>query len=341
MCLIGNLPGSFDTVYLGGGTPSLFDPREIGKIIASVHRSFPIRQDTEITMEINPGTADIDQLRGYMEAGVNRVSIGVQSFQKNSLTTLGRLHSTSESDSCIKAAQKAGIENIGLDLIFGIPGQTKESWQSDLKQAVSYSPDHLSCYLLTYEPGTLLESCRRSGRLSPMDEQMAGDLMETAISFLSARGYIQYEISNYAESSEKISRHNSKYWSFTPYIGLGPSAHSFSFSLSRRWWNHADIKQYMKDLDTGRLPVSGKETLTREQQMTEAIYLGLRRMNGIDIKLFNDTFEVNFNEMFRETITALEEERLISVSNKRIALTRKGILLHNSAVEMFLNREFS
>jgi oxygen-independent coproporphyrinogen-3 oxidase len=338
--LTGNRPSIFDSIHFGGGTPSLFAPRTIETIMAAVHRSFPIQSEPEITMEINPGTADIDRLRGYREAGVNRVSIGVQSFQRDLLKILGRLHTPEESDRCINAAQTAGIENIALDLIFGIPGQTKDAWHRDLEQAVSYHPDHLSCYLLTYEPGTPLEDSRRAGRFVPMSEETAGALMETAMSFLSAQGYIQYEISNYARSVDKASHHNAKYWSFAPYIGLGPAAHSFSAFSSRRWWNHADMERYMKDLDAGRLPVAGEETLTREQRMTEAVYLGLRKMSGIDIRAFNETFAVDFNEIFRDEITALLKENLISVSTHRIALTRKGIFVHNGAVEMFLNSNF-
>ena len=197
---------SFDSIYIGGGTPSLFETKEIEGIIEAVNDSVAIQSKSEITIEINPGTVDENRLIGYRAAGVNRISIGVQSFQDAHLQILSRVHTGKESDTAIKAAQIAGFENIGLDLIFGLPGQTPSSWRLDLQRALEYAPDHLSCYQLTYEPGTRLDNYRKTRRLAPLSELHVARLLEITIVYLSERGYYQYEVSNFAKSPAKISK---------------------------------------------------------------------------------------------------------------------------------------
>lgn len=341
--LIQDTPFFFDSVYIGGGTPSLFEPEQISKIIESLNETFSIDSDPEITLEINPGTADVEKLKGYLNAGVNRLSIGIQTFQNHLLETLGRVHSEKASLDAVEFAQKAGFKNIGLDLIFGIPGQTRICWETDLERAVSYGPDHLSCYMLTYETGTPFERALRSGCLIPSSEDRVAEQMETAIIFLTGKGYLHYEISNFAKSPTSVSRHNSKYWDFSPYIGLGPSAHTF-LPPDRQWnhqwnrqWNHADVGRYIKDIQAGKRPVSGKETLTRQLQMMEAVYLGLRTTAGIDIPKFNHLFAVDFRKMFHDTIKVLSAENMISETERCCRLTRKGIFFHDGIVKRLVD----
>jgi oxygen-independent coproporphyrinogen-3 oxidase len=324
----------FDTLYIGGGTPSVFNEKTVRRIVETARQSFKILPGAEITLEVNPGTVTLEKLKGYRRAGVNRINIGVQSFNSANLRFLGRIHSDRDADLAVKWAQSAGYKNIGLDLIYGIPDQTTASWLRDLQSAVEFGPQHLSCYMLTFEPGTPMDKDRKKGCFKPLAEGRVCDLFETTVNFLRDHGYVQYEISNFARGSivgsglgndgDNRSRHNTKYWTSTPYIGLGPSAHSFM--EPERFWNYADVGKYMEELADGKLPRGGKESLNREQLMTEAVYLGLRQTRGISVDTFNEKFGVNFQGMFGEVITDLEEKGLMNFSQGRCALTSKGML---------------
>lgn len=334
----------FDTIYMGGGTPSLLDPKNISQIIENAHQSYEIIANAEITLEVNPGTITAEKLEAYLHTGVNRINIGVQSFDQTILHFLGRIHTSIDANLSVKWAREAGYENIGLDLIYGIPGQTTKSWLLDLRHAVEAEPQHLSCYMLTFEPGTPLDKKRQEGRFQPLSDRQVSELFETTLSFLSSHGYVQYEISNFAlalsdgtstENSElNQSRHNQKYWSFAPYIGLGPSAHSFKEHI--RSWNHPSVKKYIQKLEAGKHPIEGKETLSPEQLMIEAVYLGLRQTKGISVDAFDKKFGVSFKEMFGETTAVLEEKGLIKYSRNRCALTPKGMLFLDSIASMLM-----
>ena len=326
---------SFDTIYLGGGTPSLYNPSEIGGLIDSIHRRFSIQPDTEITLEVNPGTVNRHRLEAYRKVGVNRINIGVQSFQQDQLEFLGRIHSNEEAVETIHAARQSGFINMGIDLIYGLPSQTASSLILDLKKAVSFDPEHLSCYLLTYEPGTRLTRSMNAGQFSPLSDEQTGNLLETTVAYLDANGYMQYEISNFARSSEFISRHNSKYWDFTPYLGLGPSAHSF-FPPERRW-NYSSLPPYLADIENGKPPVAGREALTRQQQIMEAIYLGLRKTEGINIEKFERFFSSDFLNMFEEVLGTLTDDALIVLDSNHCRLSRKGMRFMDSVAKVFVN----
>ena len=338
-----DVPLVFDTLYIGGGTPSALDAKAIGLIIETAHRTYKILANAEITVEVNPGTFSPDKLRNYRYAGVNRIHIGVQSFDSANLRFLGRIHSSSEANLAIKWAHEAGFENIGLDLIYGLPDQTIKSWLLDLQQAVEYGPQHLSCYMLTCEPGTPLYSDLQKGCFKPLSEHQVVDLFETTLAFLSSRGYVQYEISNFAQaipgrtgthnSEHNQSRHNRKYWSFVPYIGRGPSAHSFL--EPQRFWNYSNVKKYIQELAEGRFPLAGKESLSLEQLMLEAIYLGLRQTKGICLDDFDNKFGVSFKTMFGEIIAGLEDKGYINFFQNRCALTSRGMLFIDSIASMF------
>ncbi len=338
----GNL--TFDTLYIGGGTPSVLDAKTIGKIIGTARESYEILADAEITLEVNPGTVSLNKFEGYQHAGVNRINIGVQSFDPVNLHFLGRIHSGRDARAAITWAQKTGFKNIGLDLIYGIPNQTKKSWLMDLKLAVESEPQHLSCYILSFEPGTPLYRDRQEGRLKPLAEPQVCELFETTLEFLSDHGYVQYEISNFARGSVgssglkgaelNRSRHNMKYWKFVPYIGLGPSAHSFL--EPKRYWNCADVEKYIQDLEAEKLPRAGEERLSMEQLVIEAIYLGLRQTKGILIDVFDKKFGVNFKTMFEDIITVLEARGFVELSQNRCALTSRGMLYLDSIAAMFI-----
>jgi oxygen-independent coproporphyrinogen-3 oxidase len=334
---------TFDTLYMGGGTPSVLDAKTIGKIIETARQSYEILPHAEITLEVNPGTVGLTQFEEYRCSGVNRINIGVQSFDPVNLQFLGRIHSGDDAHAAVTWARKAGFENLGLDLIYGIPNQTKKSWLRDLRLAIESEPRHLSCYMLSFEPGTLLYRDLQEDRLKPLAEPQVCEMFETTLEFLSDKGYVQYEISNFARASMNSSglksaecnrsRHNMKYWNFAPYIGLGPSAHSFL--EPKRYWNCADVEKYIQDLNAETLPRAGEERLSMEQLMIEAIYLGLRQTTGILIDVFDKKFGVTFTTMFKHTVDVLEAKGLIELSQNRCALTCRGMLYLDSIAAMF------
>ena len=336
MQMVSSHPLVCDTMYFGGGTPSVLKPENIGRIIENAYGLFNISTDTEITIEVNPGTVTPEKLKGYQSVGINRINIGVQSFQDVNLDFLGRIHSSNDADLTIRGARKAGFDNIGIDLIYGIPGQTKKTWLSDLRKTIEFEPEHLSCYMLTYEKGTPLDRERQQGRFKPVAGSLLAELFETTMEYLTAHGYIQYEISNFAKNASKISRHNFKYWSFSPYLGFGPSAHSFI--EPRRYWNCRSVKKYIENIKEGRLPVEEKEILSKEQRMMEMIYLGLRKTDGIDIDAIDENLGINFRQIFAEKIKQLEEDGyILRIQPKnRCALSRKGMLFLDSIAPMFM-----
>ncbi len=328
----------FDTIYFGGGTPSVLTSENISRIIEVANRTFQFQNNTEITLEVNPGTVTPGRLKGYGQAGVNRLNIGVQSFDERNLQFLGRIHSANEAVLAVELADREGFANIGLDLIYGVPGQTKESWLSDLRMAINLKPEHLSCYMLTYEPGTQMERDMLAHRFEQLDEGLSGALFKKTIDFLDSNGYFQYEVSNFARSVEGMSRHNRKYWSFVPYIGLGPSAHSFNNSV--RYWNIRSVKKYIREANAGRQPVDAKEVLNRDQRIMEAIFLGLRQKEGITIDTFNKICEVDFIKIFGEVISDLKKKGFLKLSQNKCSLTKKGMLFLDSIVSIFVNQRF-
>jgi putative oxygen-independent coproporphyrinogen III oxidase len=336
MQMVSSPPLVCDTLYFGGGTPSVFKAKNIERIIENAYRLFNFLHDTEITIEVNPGTVTTEKLKGYQSIGINRINIGVQSFNDEFLNFLGRIHSSNNADLTIRGARKAGFDNIGIDLIYGIPGQTKKMWLSDLQRAVEFEPEHISCYMLTYEKGTPLDRERRQGRFKPVAGSLLGELFETTMEYLTAHGYVQYEISNFAKNASKISRHNFKYWSFSPYLGFGPSAHSFI--EPRRYWNCRSVKKYIENIKEGRLPIEEKEILSKEQRMMEMIYLGLRKTDGIDIDAIDENLGINFRQIFTEKIKQLEEDGyILPIQPKNhCALSRKGMVFLDSIAPMFM-----
>ncbi len=331
----------FDTLYIGGGTPSVYESNDIGQIVTAAFQNFDFRPDSEITIEVNPATASLEQLKGYREAGINRINIGVQSFNQKNLDFLGRIHTDHEAGAAIEDAVHAGFNNIGIDLMYGLPGQKEQAWQQDLKQATQYHPAHIACYMLTYEKGTPLHRNLKAGRVLPLADESVHALFDTTIDFLEDHGYDQYEISNFArigkDGQPLVSKHNLKYWTLAPYIGLGPSAHSFI--EPQRYWNVSSLSPYIQAIESGRMPVAEKELLTQEQEMIEAIYLGLRMRQGIDTVKFQQKFGINFVEAFKGVLADLKERNHVKVGSTHIALTRQGMALLDSIASLFVEKD--
>ncbi len=325
-----NFSHPVDSIYLGGGTPSLLSVATVSWILESASKYFCLSPDPEITLEANPGTVDQEKLHGFYQAGVNRIHIGVQSFQAENLKFLGRIHDARQGIQALKWARKAGFERLGLDLIYGLPGQSAADWQADMEMALELAPAHLSAYLLSYEPGTALERSRRKGDFHPLSEAEQACLFHLTSLFLRENRYAHYEISNFARKAAYRSRHNRKYWNGAPYLGVGPGAHSFDPPV--RWWNLADIHGYLDGLESGGSPPRESERLTCKQAMIEAIMLGLRQKEGIAIKPFNRRFGVDFLGDFAPILAEMAERGLIALEQDRCGLSYQGMAFSDAVI---------
>jgi len=331
-----NRSGTINTLYFGGGTPSLLPVKTLDLLLHAIRANFDVCGDTEVTVEVNPGTLDFDYLKNLRSAGVNRLSIGVQSFDDDRLKFLGRIHTANQAVKTFDRAVKAGFENISMDLIYGLPSETRSAWFNDLKQAVSMMPSHLSCYMLTIEDGTLLHNRVENGLIHPLGSEILSGLFKSTVRFLQAAEYEQYEISSYSRGRQNRSRHNSKYWDMTPYHGFGAAAHSYDGQT--RSWNHESIVRYIQDMTSGRLPVQDQETLTRDQKMLEMIMLRLRTRDGLDLDVFQAVFLEPFDIRFKEILDHLRDLSFGTIKNNRFSLSLGGRLHLNSIVEGFVEK---
>ncbi|MFH1077377.1 MAG: radical SAM family heme chaperone HemW [Pseudomonadota bacterium] len=326
----------FDTLYLGGGTPSLLNSAQLAEIISTAFSLFSFASDPEITIEVNPGALTSVSLGEVRSIGINRINIGVQSFDDSMLCFLGRIHTSREARAAISAARDAGFDNIGIDLIYALPGQSLRDWLGDLDQAMAYAPEHISCYMLTIEPKTLFGKRQREGKICAMPDEAVADFFYTTSEYLKRKGYSYYEISNFAREKRIESRHNKKYWSHAPYLGLGASAHSFNEPM--RWWNHKSLNRYINDLECGKLPIAGDEALDASALLLEHISLGLRTTDGISIEKIRGRFDIDLAEHCKDVILGLEDKGLIEIDSSRCILTHKGRIYCDSIALQFAYR---
>ena len=318
----------FDTVYIGGGTPSLLSPQQLKNILINVRENFNLLPNTEITIETNPADLNRSFLESMRQSGINRINIGVQSFDEKVLDFLGRRHSVKQATSSVGDSRKAGFHNIGLDLIYCVPGQDIESWLDTLKQAAAFSPEHLSCYQLTLEKKTPLAIRVQAGEFPIPGEALQHEFFIKTSQFLEGTGYLHYEVSNFARGKEHTSRHNQKYWDHSPYLGLGPSAHSFQ--CNQRWWNHRSLDQYLAAINAENPPVEETETLTVEQLRLEAFYLGLRTRKGISLQDFKNQYHYDLLAEKEKILSILEEEGFVSIQDGTLTPTQTGLAIADS-----------
>jgi oxygen-independent coproporphyrinogen III oxidase len=309
---------AFDSVFLGGGTPSCLEPCHLEALLGSLFTRFPISGDAEVTCEINPDDVDRETMPLLKSLGVNRVSIGVQSFSDEELAFLKRRHSALQARKAVEYSRTAGFTNISLDLIFGFPGHEVTAWQRTLETALFLEPSHLSCYQMTFEEHTPFEGLHRDGVLKPIDEDEERRLFLFTSRFLETHRFQHYEVSNFARFKRFRCRHNMKYWNHTPYLGLGPGAHSFL--NGRRWWNVRSVERYCALLEEGGAPVDGSETLSPEQVQLETLFLGLRTKAGIPLD------SAGAGPGFSQSLENLEREGFIRIRDNTIIPTRKGFL---------------
>ena len=318
---------TFDSLYFGGGTPTVLSDETFGKLTSVFRGLFTFAEDTEITVEANPEDVSPEKLEALKFCGVNRLSIGVQSFNDEELTFLKRRHSAKEAQTAVELARSMGFENIAIDLIYLIPGQTQESWMNSLERAVGFQPAHLSCYQMTFEEETPFGRMKAEGKIAVPDEETERRFFLLTSHFLQDHGYIHYEVSNFARDDASMSRHNSKYWRHVPYLGLGPAAHSFDGTT--RWWNHRSVKQYCWALEEESKPIEGSEVLTDEQLRLEKLYLGLRTLDGVPLQEACPTVSAE------ASLSSLEHSGLIRLDNGRIFPTLEGFLVADSLPLMF------
>jgi putative oxygen-independent coproporphyrinogen III oxidase len=328
------IAGPVQTLFFGGGTPSLLSPAQVGGILDVVSEFYGLAAQSEISLEANPGTVDQATLAGYRAAGVNRISLGLQSFSTSALALLGRRHVADEGRQAVVWARAAGFENIACDLMFGLPGQTAGQLDEELESLLALGAEHLSCYGLTVEERTPLAAMCRRGEVVLPDEERFADLYRQVDQRLTAAGYGHYEISNFARPGREC-RHNLGYWQRRPYLGVGAGAHSFDArGWGERWAVPDDLERYRARLTAGLEPAEFLEALSRRQAMGETLYLGLRTACGVSDRSFRERFGCGLAEAFPEALPRLSGQ-LLSVDGCW-RLTPAAWLLYDHLIQVFL-----
>lgn len=323
-----------DTIYFGGGTPSLLKPAQVTHILEAVRERFHITPDAEVTMEMNPGTLTPAILREFRHAGITRASFGAQTFDDRELRRLGRTHTAHDVRLTIEYLREAGFDNVSFDLIAGLPLQTVKAWERNLDEALRLRPEHLSFYLLEVHEGTPLADQIRRGRLPEPDDDVAAEMYRLMLERAAQAGYVHYEISNLAQPGYE-SRHNTKYWLGHPTYGFGCSSHSFD-GARRRWANERDALRYTELIEAGRAPVVETFELSEHDAQSEAIFLGLRLLRGIDLNEHRARFGIDLCRERADDLARLTEAGLIEMTGDLLKLTPAGALLSNEVFATFV-----
>ncbi len=330
---------SVETMYFGGGTPSLLSLSDLGRILSALRQHFHLEAAREVTFEMNPEDLDLQYLSGLRELGINRVSIGIQSFFEEDLRFMNRSHSSAEAEAAIPVLRQAGFQNFTVDLIFGLPEQSIGRWMTNLARVMDLGTPHISTYGLTIEEGTPLHKLVRRGLIRPADEEHQAQCLGHTMDTLSAAGYQQYEISSFALPGHRA-LHNQRYWQHANYLGLGPSAHSFRWDPpqrepAERWSNVRSLRRYMSVLAEETLPVDFRETLTRANLANERLMLGLRTAEGIDLEELKSTFDYDLAAHRHKELAELEALGLIE-KGSHVWLTERGKLLCDTVTARLL-----
>jgi oxygen-independent coproporphyrinogen-3 oxidase len=312
-----------DTIYFGGGTPSLLLPERISFLLDAIYSRFPISEQPEITLEANPDDVSPARASAWKKAGINRISLGIQSFQSHWLEWMNRAHNAEQSLQAITELQAAGFENISIDLIYGMPEQADVAWLEEIQMAIDLQVTHLSCYALTVEPRTALWHMIETGKAVTVDPDQQARMFLLLMDSLERAGYEHYEISNFAKPGKR-SRHNSAYWKGKTYLGIGPAAHSFNGS--RRMWNIQNNTSYTSQIEAGVLPLT-EETLTAIEQWNEYIMTSIRTMEGISLKRIAEQFGVEQSEQLLLHAATWLKRNLLQQTDEHLCLTREGKLL--------------
>lgn len=328
--------GDLTTIYIGGGTPTILSEKEIAGLLKVMRDNYVIDTDAEISIEANPHTISEDKARKLLDSGINRISIGIQSLIDKELIILGRSHNAEDAIKAVKDVRIAGFKNISIDLIYGIPlpkfqisNFKFQNWEYSLQKALELCPEHISTYELTPEKDTPLYEDIKSERLAMPEEEVISEMYYKGIDMLKEHGYIHYEISNFAKPGYEC-RHNLNYWNMGEYLGIGAGAHSF-FNR-KRVANIRDISHYIESINDNRIPVAKEHYITNDEALKEFIFLGMRKTNGIDMKLLPDKKRV----LIKKAVEELLSHGLVEVKGNYLRLTRKGLILSNEVIVQVL-----
>lgn len=322
-----------DTIYIGGGTPTVLSADYLREILACVHTAFSIDENAEISIEANPGTIDQEKLLTLKTGGVNRISFGVQTFSDPLLQSIGRIHSAAQAVEAVQEAQKVGFRNINVDLMYGLPDQTLQQLEDSVVQAIELGVTHISAYGLKVEDGTPFAVLNLEGRLMLPDEDIDEAMYQLTTEFLPKNEFMRYEISNFSKVGYEC-RHNLKYWRYRSYLGVGAAAHSFL--QKERISNVGDVAQYIKCVESGNSPIEIKETPEIEVAMAEYVFLALRTVEGLEVQEFNAYFSRNFFRQYENILSKLVDQKLIIVRANQIYLTVVGMKYGNVVFRAFL-----
>jgi oxygen-independent coproporphyrinogen III oxidase len=330
---------SVDTIFFGGGTPSIVEAEQVNDLIEACRNHFDVASDAEITIEINPATLSRAKMEGWRKAGVNRASVGVQSFIDAELVSLSRTHNTNQARATIESLRDAGFDNISLDLIAGLPEQSKTHWQFNLREALKIRPQHLSLYLLEVKEGTQLFSQIKRGLRPQPDDDLAAEMYEMICDATGEAGYEHYEISNFAlvapaQKKSLRAQHNMKYWTDTPFYGLGCGAHSYDGRM--RWVNTLKTENYIEQVATQGHAINERRVLDDTERATEAIFMALRLSEGLNLEEFRAAYGLDILEAYGAELERLTEAELIEIRDHRLRLTARGRLLSNEVFMTFV-----
>ena len=328
---ITNSKNRIETIYFGGGTPSLLSAKQLERILNRIHEKFSFAEEIEFTLEINPATVALEKLRDFKSLGVNRASFGVQTFDDYALKLLARGHDADDARRTFKLLREANFENISFDLIAGLPRQTLEDWKRNLDEALKLQPEHLSLYLLEIHRNTPLAAQIQSGRQPLPDDALAAEMYEILLERIAKSDYRQYEISNFCRAGFE-SKHNSKYWTLDPVLGFGCSAHSFD-GANLRCANERDTAKYVALVESGDSPIVFREEI---DAASEFVFLGLRLINGIELSEYEKRFGVDLLEKHAADLRHLTDMNLIEIDENRLKLTGKGALFSNEVFAVFV-----
>ncbi len=327
---------NIETIYFGGGTPSLLSAQEIQSILQTIYENFEVSSEVEITLEANPDDLSKEKLKGLKSTAINRMSIGVQSFIDRDLIWMNRAHKQKEAIECIQRTQDLGIENISIDLIYGIPLLTDKEWVNNIHQTLELGVPHISSYALTVEKGTALDTFIQKGKIKPMDEEQSANQFEILQEELKSAGFIHYEISNFCKPNYP-SKHNSAYWKGIPYLGVGPSAHSFN--KTTRQWNISNNHQYIDSIMRDQIPQT-VEILSIENRINEYLMVSLRTMWGIDLKYFEDEFGSSLTQELINKTSIFIKNNWLEKNNQSIMTTNTGKLMADKiASDLFFEKQ--
>jgi len=322
---------SISSIYFGGGTPSLMEPDYLEAIINHIRKKFKVVELPEITMETNPGTVNKTKHKEFLQTGINRISIGIQSFNEEELKFLTRIHDKATAIRTVLDAEEAGYKNISVDLIFNLPGQTKEIWKNNLEIAVPLPVQHISAYSLILERGTILNKMVLDGKVKIQEDDYDAELYEITIEYLEQKGFMQYEVSNFAKPGYEC-LHNNAYWRYKNYLGLGTSAHSFV--NNKRWWNFSSLKMYKDQIEANGSAEANHEIITPEENIEEYIMLALRSY-GIELADLEKRFGKEWMNRNNAYIQLLGKNNLVVIKNDWIKLTKRGYAICDEIISKF------